>query len=260
MRRAAVIRALALGVVLVLSRPAAADVTLGAKTSITGGPMAMDSTTVMAVKGKKARVDMTIMGQERSIIIDLATRKVTMLDHAARTAQPMDVSGFQAMTDQLSGGFSLTKADLTSTGQKKDIGGVPCEEYRFAMSGRMSPMGQAIDITVAGTQWLAKTKAAEVAEILAFSAAAREAGLGSFLGLGGSGGLPIPQKDLAKLMEQQNGVAFAADMEMSMTGEGDAAAMLSQMGQMKVTMAVTSFSADPIPDERFAIPAGYAAK
>jgi hypothetical protein len=55
-------------------------------------------------------------------------------------------------------------------------------------------------------------------------------------------------------------VAYLAGMQMSMSGEGEAAAMLSQMGSMKAPTTVTSLSTDTIADEKFAAPAGYAAK
>jgi hypothetical protein len=79
------------------------------------------------------------------------------------------------------------------------------------------------------------------------------------MGLGGSGGIPVPQKDLAKLVEA-NGVAYVADMQMAMAGEGDAAAVLSQMGSMKAHTAVSSVSTEAVADERFAVPAGYTPK
>ena len=93
----------------------------------------------------------------------------------------------------------------------------------------------------------------------AFSAAAREAGIPSVMGIGGGGGIPIPQRDLAKLVET-NGVALVADVQMAMTGEGEAAAMASQMGAIKAHTEVTSVSTDAIADERFAVPAGYTTK
>jgi hypothetical protein len=258
MKRGWLAVALAAIVALTLTTPALADVTIKSTTSVSGGPMPMETSSVVTVKGQRARVDLTMMGQDRSIIFDLATRKVTLLDHAAKTAQVMDVPGFLQMTDQMAGGITVEKAELTPTGQKKDIDGVSCEEYRFVMVGRMSPMGQTVTMNVTGTQWLAKGGPG-LAEVLAFSAAARQAGIPSIMGLGGSGGIPIPQKDLARLVEA-NGVPYVADMQMAMTGEGDAAAVLSQMGSMKAHTAVSSVSTEPVADGRFAVPAGYAAK
>ena len=56
------------------------------------------------------------------------------------------------------------------------------------------------------------------------------------------------------------GIAMEQEINVTMEGTGQMAQMMGQMGNMTMKMTVTAISTDPIPDEKFVVPAGYTKK
>jgi len=65
--------------------------------------------------------------------------------------------------------------------------------------------------------------------------------------------------EMQKLMADA-GIPLTQDYQMAIEGTGQAAAAMAQFGNMTMSMTVTALSTDPIADEVFALPAGYAKK
>jgi ribosomal protein S11 len=246
-------RAASIALVLALvASPAFADVTLKITMSITGGPAAMDMPMVSYVKGTKMRSDTKAMGQDMSIIMDVVTKEQLMIDHVNKQVSTLDL---QAVMAALPVNFGEVTASITPNGQTREVLGRTCSGFDVTITIPMSAGGEAVTMTMSGAAWLAKDGAG-VAEYQAFQKAASAAGmLASPLGQGPQAkGMLQMQKALSEA-----GVPMLQELQMRVDGSGEMAQAMSQMA-MTMTMTVTEISTTPIPDDTFAVPAGYTKK
>jgi hypothetical protein len=62
-----------------------------------------------------------------------------------------------------------------------------------------------------------------------------------------------------KALSSVDGLAYLTVMDLAVEGgSGQMADMMRQMGAMKITTKVTSISTDPVADDLFKVPEGYA--
>jgi opacity protein-like surface antigen len=136
--------------ILMASSASWADVTITSTVSGKGTGAGVQSVTY--VKGTKMRTELG----ENITIHDASNRQMIVLNVKKREAEIYDMAKIGAeMQKNLRGGE--LRAEITPTGQKKEILGRSCDEYNLMIS---VPMGQgdqaALTLTMSGPLWLAR--------------------------------------------------------------------------------------------------------
>jgi hypothetical protein len=270
---------LAVAVALLCVVGVSADVTITTSTSIEGGMAAAAGgaptpKVVTRIKGNKARTDIDLNGMASTTIVDLATKQMILLRHDEKTAQVMDSPTGMIPTPQ--GPMPMPKIDTTvkPTGQKRDINGVSCAEYAITMTMDMSSMGGRADMPpeasamfkgltmkMSGSAWVAKD-APGAPEYATYQAAAAKMALSALTGgaAGGRGGMGAMPQGMEKLIAgfaEAPGIPYLTELTMSMAGNNQIAAMMKQMGEMKIIARVTDVSTAALADTHFVVPADY---
>ena len=255
-----------------------ADVTITTSTSIEGGMAAAAGgaatpKVITRIKGNKARTDIDLSGTSTTTIVDLATKQMILLRHDEKTAEVV-VTGTGVIPTP-KGPMPMPKIDTTvkPTGQKRDINGISCAEYAITMTMDMSSMGgrgdmppeasamfKGLTMKMSGSAWVAKD-APGASEYATYQAAASKLALGAMAGApGGRGGMGAMPQGMEKLIAgfaEAPGIPYLTELTMSMEGNAQIAAMMSQMGQMKIISRVTDLSTDAVADTVFVVPADY---
>jgi hypothetical protein len=251
MKRAATLVLAFLTLLVFPALPASADLGMTTTMSMNAGGMAVNATAETRLKATKMRADIKLMQQDTSVLFDAVTKEVWMVNHATREIRAADPS---AMADNLPVTFGEAAVSMKPTGQSKEILGRTCQGYAVEMTVPMSFGQESITMRMAGTIWIAD-KGPGVEEYKALSRAAAESGFStSFMAQGPTAKAMV---EMQKTMADA-GIPLAQEFRMTMEGTGQAAAALAQFGNMTMTMAVTALSTDPIADDVFALPAGYA--
>ena len=269
---------LGIAVALLCVAAVSADVTIMTSTSIEGAMAAAAGGAptpkiVTRIKGNKARTDIDVNGLTTSTIVDLATKQMTLLRHDDKTAQVMDSGSVTVPTPK--GPMPVPKIDTTvkPTGQTRDINGVACSEFAVSMTMDMSSMGgrgdmppeaaamfKGLTMKMNGSAWVGKD-APGAAEYMTYQAAAAKMALTAVSGAasGGRGGNLMPQgmEKLIAGFAEAPGIPYLTELTMTMEGNSQIAAMMSQMGQMKIISRVTDVSTAAVADSAFVVPADY---
>jgi hypothetical protein len=265
----------------VIAWPAYADVTVKMTTKGPalgpGGPAGRGGATstelpaTYYIKGQKARVDTVMAGHEISTILDTAAGQMIALNPETKEATIYDLGKLGEQMQQ-SVQMGDTKISMTPTGQTKELLGRTCTEYTLSVTmpmtmggpgGRQGNMGP-MTITLGGPVWIAKD-APGTKDFAAFYKAAADSGLFfSPGGRGGRGSAGVNERGMAamyKAFSEAGGIPYEQQMQVKWEATGPMADMMRGMGQPPPTVTtVTSVSTDPIPDEKFQIPAGYTRK
>ena len=268
-RRIATLAALA-----VFSARLAADVRVTSTTSVEG-PFAgmvggLMPRMVMHIKGTKARADVEVGGQTMSSITDLASKQVTILNSATKTAQVLTVGSIPGLPEGTPPPvLPEIESSFKPTGKTQVIAGTTCEEVevRFAIStakaaasapAEAGDMMKNLRLVLNGTMWVGKSGPG-VAEYLAFTSSAAKQGaaalMNSFPGGGGNG-----LDRLIEVFSGAGGMPYLTELALTIEGNEQLAAFLKQQGPIKVTNKVVDVSTDPIPDDVFRVPEGYQIK
>jgi hypothetical protein len=242
--------------VAILMAPSAswADVTITSTVSGKGLGAGGGMQSVTYVKGTKMRTELG----ETITIHDAAGRQMIVLNTKKREAEIYDMAKVGAeMQKNLRGGEP--RAEITPTGQKKEILGQSCDEYNLMISMPMAQGDQAaLTLTMSGPLWVARG-APGSADYAAFYKAAAENGLVF--------GNPQQAKSQAAQMKSTTemygkiadlkGVPYQMETQIKFEGSGVLASMMNKMGGVSTALTVSAVSTDPIPDDKFAVPAGY---
>lgn len=271
---------LGIAVALLCVAALSADVTITTSTSIEGAMAAaaggaVTPKIVTRIKGNKARTDIDVNGLMTSTIVDLATKQMTLLRHDDKTAQVMDSGSVTVPTPKGPMPMPMPKIDTTvkPTGQTREINGVACSEFAVSMTMDMSSMGGRADMPpeaasmfkgltmkMNGSAWVGKD-APGAAEYMTYQAAAAKMALTAVGGAapGGRGGNLMPQgmEKLIAGFTEAPGIPYLTELTMTMEGNSQIAAMMSQMGQMKIISRVTDVSTAAVADSTFVVPPDY---
>lgn len=253
-----------------------ADVTIVQTTTVEGGIAAVageipPTKMTTRIKGMKSRTDLDLPTGAVSMIVDVVTKQVIILNHAQKTVQTSDAApGTTTSTTTTLPVTGTVKMDasVSPTGKSQVIDGFKCDESTFTTTMSMSdftgpnmpPEAAAMmkDLTIAmkGSMWVTKDTPGG-AEYLAYQKAMLSADLTA--AAMGASGINMPGIDkFMKAMAGVNGLAYMNEMTMTIDGSGQIAEMMRQMmGPMKVTTRTTSVTADPISDDLLKIPEGY---
>jgi hypothetical protein len=248
---------LVLAVLVVAASPVFADITMTVSISSSTGPIVANGQSISFEKGTKLRIDNKIdaglVKLDQSYLLDLATKQVLVLDHGARQVTAFDPKQILANLPVTLGEALVSVKPL---GQTKEIMGRACQGFTIEMTIPMTMNGETVTMKASGPVWMAKDDAV-LAEYQAAQKALTDAGLSmSPLGQG------FQAKGMAEVSKALAGAGITMEQEIHMTteGTGQIAQMMAQMGGMTMKTTVTAISTDPIPDEKFVIPAGYTKK
>jgi hypothetical protein len=196
-------------------------------------------------------------------ILDVANRRVIVLNSQDRTAQVFDGSSPRADA------VTMPDLDITlkPTGRTRTLQGVECTEHVYEITIRMDEMmGGAqvppealamlagVTMRMNGSVWSATTGPG-AGEYMAFMKASLSKDILELMSAmtGLAGGLD----QMMSATAQAPGIPYLTEVTMTAEGAGPVVDMMRQMGPMKMKMEVTSVSTDPVPDSLFEIPEGY---
>jgi hypothetical protein len=254
--------------VAIASASLSADVTFVTTMSMEGGMPGMAGqpapTMTTHIKGLRSATVIDTAGMRMTNIIDLANRRVILLNSQDRTAQVFDSTSPKAEK-------TITMPDmnfkLKATGQKRTIRGVECLEHVYEvaiamdqmlggtqmppeaaamLAGVRMKMNGSIWSATSGpgaTEYMAYTKAAVAKDIMELMTA--------MTGLAGG------MDQMLSATMQAPGIPYLTEVLMTVEGSGQMVDMMRQMGPMKMKMEVTSITTDPVADSLFEIPEGY---
>jgi hypothetical protein len=253
-----------LAAAVVCPSPARADVTM-TMTMSTTGPVSMEMTQVVYIKGTKMRTDVTLNGRTMSTIVDAAARQMIVLDPAAREATVYDLS---RMADQMQkeAGVQGTKVSVTPNGETKQLLGRTCTGYNLSITVPVAMGANTVTLNIGGPVWVAKD-APGTTDFATFFKAAGESGLfvAPPAGRGGPANPGMNERGMAlmyKALAETGGIPYEQVMTLKTDATGPGADMMRRMGpgETTVTTLVTSISTDPVPADKFEIPAGFTKK
>lgn len=242
---------------LLMAAPAWADVTM---TQTMTGKMS-NGTTVTRIKGHKMRVDMTPTqgqaGPNTSMIFDVDSGKIIIVDHSKKEAMVSATSEFGASLNKISD--ADMQASLTPTSATKTVAGVNCTVYDSNVAVKFTAMDGQPPLTVKmiGPVCLSKSVPGS-ADFKEFYNAASSKGF-IFTDPTMAKSQPGMAKGMATMMKKwaDAGVALSTEMNMSFEGTGMMAEMMKKVGANKVTTEATKIEASSLTDDLFAVPAGY---
>lgn len=261
--------AVALAIVALCGVPLRADVTVISVTTIEGAAASMMGgfapRMVIRIKGTMARTDVDLGNQTLSSIMDVAGKRIIMLNAAQKTAQVLAIGAPAA-----AGGppLAVPKVDATlkPTGQSRTISDARCEEHVFTMSIGMGDMSRQmppeakemlkdLKMLMSGSMWVA-TSGPGADEYVTFQRALIKADMslvmGGIPGMAGSG-----MDRLMNTFSGATGLPYLTEMTMTIQGGGPMAELMKQQGPMKVTSRVTEVSTASIGDDMFKVPEDY---
>ena len=248
-----VLAVVAFVVLIFTAAPSGADVTVTMTMSTKTAAMTTEMSSVIYLKGMKSRVDVKGMAQDMSILVDAAAKLQLMVNHVTKQVQSLDPKAARANTPTKAGEPSVSFEPLNQT---KDVLGHTCTGYMMRVSLPMKVGEETFTITTSGPVWMTKD-GRDVAEWMAFDKAVAAAGftMSSF-----TQGLESQATAETQTVMAEKGVPLEREMQMKIEGSGPMAQKMAQKTNMTMTMKVTAISTDPISDDMFAVPAGYAKK
>jgi hypothetical protein len=194
-----------------------------------------------------------VASQDVSILFDPANKQLLMLNHVTREVtvyDPLQALAAVPIT------FGEVRASVKDLGQTKEILGRACQGFTVELIMPMTMGGETLTMKATGAVWMAKDGPG-VAEYK--SAQKVLAGTGLSISPFGQGPSVKGMLEVGKALADA-GITMEQEIHMTMEGTGQVAQMMGQMGDMTMKWTVTAISTDPIPDEKFVIPAGYTKK
>ena len=237
--------------------PAYADMTLKMKVSASQPDLAQSGDRTDYIKGNKLRMDLSVSGEQRSIIVDLDTAQLIWVVPQARLAHIVDLRALAADMAKLSGDPEVAVA---ATSRTRQIAGAACTVYDVKVTLPPGAGQLPVSIVLTGSACLAKG-AASATDLSSLYRVATEKGL--FFGEPNAPTQLGPARLMTALYRDltSRGLPLAVALELRSEATGQLAELLKQMGGTKqastTTAEVVSVSTATIPPSTFEIPAGY---
>ena len=257
------VAAWATALVLGLSSPAFADLTIKQTTNGKGLGFSGQMNGTTYIKGSKMRTDTVDGDKTQSMIFDLDAQKMYVFDSKKKEADVWDMAVFAAEISKTVD-VSAMKATFTPNGQTRQIGGQTAYGYDLEIS-MPAPMGGNKDmmmtVTMTGTTWVVKD-APGTAEYARFYTTAAEKGwiFSDPRAAKGSPGQARAMTEMYKQFAEAGGIPYESEMQMKMSGGGPGnplGGLLARMGNMSMATTVQSVETGALADDLFAPPPGY---
>ncbi len=247
----------------VAAAPAFADVKITASGSGKGLGMGAEMRTVTLIKGNKMRTEVTVKNDTFVTITDLDAQKLIVVNLKKKEAEVYDLGRMAADVNK-SVGSATPKVVFKPNGQKKDVLGRSCAGYDMEISIAMAEGKEGpndMRIVMAGPVWIGKD-APGTRDFLGYYKAAIEKG---FIMNNAQQAKAQPAQvkayeEMYRSMIATGGMPFAQEMTMKMEGGGPMAGLMNRVSGMSMNTTVTEVSVEGLPDELFAVPAGFKSK
>jgi hypothetical protein len=247
--------------VVLVATPLWADVTVTSALSGKGGLATLSGgQTITYIKGTKWRSDTTIGDQPTSAIIDSGAKQMIVLNHKRKEAEVYDLAKLQTDVQKTLASVE-TKAELTPTGQTRELLGQPCAGYTLAITANVTMGSETLTMLMGGPVWIARS-APGAKEYAAFYKAAAQSGLffESPQLAKAPGGQAKGRTEMYRLLAETGGIPYVQEIQIRFEGSGAMAGVMNKMGGTSITMTVTDVSTGPIADDLFSVPADYTAR
>src|SRR4030095_6329190 len=247
----------AAGFVAMMAASLSADVTIKALNTGKVLGMSGDIPTTTYVKGGKMRVELGDGSTIRTSIYDVDNQKLYMFDNKKKEADVWDMAEFSA---EISKSVSVQdiKSSIKPNGQTKQVAGKTANGYDIVVTVPAEVGGMKMTMNLTGTTWVVKG-APGTADYIAFYKAAAQKGW-IFGDPRAAKGQPGQAKAMSEMYEQfakLDGLPYASEMNIKVSGEGPMAGMMAKMGNMTTTTTTQSVETTAIGADMFAPPAGY---
>ena len=247
----------AAGLAAVMAAPLSADVTIK---QINNGKvlgMSGELPTTTYVKGLKMRVDTTQGDKILTSIYDLDSQKLYMFDNKKKEADVWDMAQFSAEVSKAVS-VDTVKSSIKPNGQTKQVAGKTANGYDVAITVPAVVGGMKMTMNLTGVTWIVKG-APGTADYMAFYKAFGEKGL-IFGDPRAAKGQPGQAKAMSEMYEEfakLDGLPYATEMNIKVSGEGPLAGLMAKMGNMQMATTTESVETAAIGADLFAPPAGY---
>jgi hypothetical protein len=247
-------------VILAVSAPAFADVTIRQTVSGKGLGMPDNAMSTTYIKGGKMRTDFADGDKMRTTIFDVDGQKLYIFDSKKMEADVWDMAAFGAEISK-SVDVSGTKGSFKANGQTKSIGGKTAAGYDINVSTRAPFAGSkdtTIDVMLHGPVWIVKS-APGTSDYVNFYKMAADKGW-IFTDPRAAKAQPGQAKAMAEMYRQvtnAGGIPYETTFEIEMGGEGPMAALVSRLGHITMNSTVNAVETGGLADDLFAPPAGY---
>jgi len=254
---------LAAFLVLGVTAPAFADVTVKATASGKGMGMSTGMVTTTYIKGNKMRTDTVTGDTTRTMIFDVDGQRLYSFDSKKKEAEAWDMQAFGANITTAVDTTGM-KTSLKPNGQTKQLLGKSAAGYDMEVIVPATVGGKdgmKMTVTMSGPIWIVKG-APGTADYIGFYKGAAEKGW-IFSDPRGAKGQPGQAKAMAEMYRQlaaTGGIPYEMETNMKMGGDGPMAGMMAKMGNMSSTSTVTSVETGALAADLFAPPAGYKIK
>jgi len=243
-----------------LTGPAVADVTITA-TQQGKGMMAklMTGETVTRIKGGKMRGDTASGDGPTTTLIDLDAQMMAVLNHKAKEATVANLGELQTSMGKMTD--NNTKAKVTPTGRRQEVGGRGCDEYQMEMTvPAFADPSSPIMVTTSGPFCIVKDSPGKD-DYAAFYLKAADKGFVIAGDPRQAKAQPGQARSMTEVYRQMArlGVPYLIDLDFKMGGEGPMGAIMGRLG-FGFTSTVTRVSVEAIPDAMMAVPSDYKVK
>ncbi len=232
----------------------AGDLTITETMSTNAGGTQNDVTRVTLLKDDRLRAE-TITGDEiRAVIYDLSSDKLILLDSKKQEATTRDLRDVVAAAERTIPARKV-ESSITPTPRHKNVLNGTCDEYTLAVSVPVTSH-DAMVLHTTGTACIQKNSVG--ADEYAYFA--RRAIDQRLILSEGSDNRIIVAIDRAKTELYRRiveiGIPYSIEVNFSFEGGGVLSTLLNRKSGGRI-LRVTALSVEAIPDERFAIPAGW---
>ena len=253
--------AMAAAVVLWLSAPAWADVTVKADGSGKGMGIGGTMTSVTYIKGAKMRTETQVGNGDTLVsIIDLDSQKMISLNTKKKEAEIFDIAKITADL-QKGVGAGEPKVSFTPNGQTKEIMGTSCAGYDVHIAIPSSMGGnETMLVVLSGPAWLAKG-APGTADYAGFYRAAIANGF-FYTNPQTAKAQPAQAKGMAEMYRAvvaAGGMVYGQEMTIRFEG-GPLAGMMNKMGAISISTTTTEVTTGALDAGLFSVPADYKSK
>jgi hypothetical protein len=243
----------ALAIVLLLGRPARADLLITEHTTGKAGGRIAQGVRSTYIKGTRMRIELVQGDQSSVTLYDLPGGTIAELDAKKKRAQMHDLAALSATLEKKYPRQGVT-VRVTPTGATQAIAALPCEAYDFAVSVPMAKDGEPA-LTLTGAACIAATApGADDYRTFARAAGERDLVIGyvsdNLILLAVTRG----QTELYRALSAMPGVPYLVDMTIGIDGQGMLAGMLRKTVSGTSTATVTSVASAPLADALFAVP------
>lgn len=232
-----------------------ADLTLKGHSTVGSFGTTLAQEERLFIHGNWLRRDFIDRGRAYSHLYDLAKRQVLIMDHSFRTVETHDMTALNTTT-QVSAPVEKLELSVTPTGRKRNLQAWSCAEHAVSASMPALLGTEPVTFILKGTVWLA-SGVPEQASVKALVQATQDPAF--FLAIPAAVRVaPAQARGISEIIRRvaPKGLPCMGEVDFTFEGTGPMANLARKM-PARLGIEYQTFSAEPISQDAFAIPAGY---